>query len=188
MRVLWSGGKSYRGRFYGYRAGELDELASMGGPLRARIPIWVVAVWPRPKSMNRGLRCEGVVPQYEGAGDEEQPEHAQAVREWLDRHGGGGIDLVAQGETPADDPEAARASVADWAGAGCTWWLETRWEMPHGSAERMGQVRDRLARRATRAGLAPATCDSDGSWVRYSLDRERSELDPESEGRAPAAR
>jgi hypothetical protein len=85
IRVLWEGGKSYHGRFYDYKAGELDELTSMGAPLRPRIPIWVVAVWPRPKSMNRALRCEGVVPQYEGLGDdEEQPGHAKAVREWLD--------------------------------------------------------------------------------------------------------
>jgi hypothetical protein len=56
-----------------------------------------------------------------------------------------GIDLVAQGETPADDSEAARALIASWAEAGCTWWLETRWEMPHGAAERMRQVRERLA-------------------------------------------
>jgi alkanesulfonate monooxygenase SsuD/methylene tetrahydromethanopterin reductase-like flavin-dependent oxidoreductase (luciferase family) len=145
IRVLWEGGKSYHGRFYDYEAGELDELTSMGGPLRPRIPIWVVAVWPRPKSMNRALRCEGVVPQYEGLGDDAHPEHANAVREWLDGHGGSGIDVVAQGETPADDAEAARALVADWAEAGCTWWLETRWEMPHGAAERMRQVRERLA-------------------------------------------
>jgi hypothetical protein len=145
MRVLWEGGKSYRGRFYEYEAGELDELTTMGGPLRSQIPIWVVAVWPRPKSMNRALRCEGVVPQYEGLGYDAQPEHARAVREWLDGRGGSGIDLVAQGETPADDPDVAGALVAGWADVGCTWWLETRWEMPHGTQERMRQVRERLA-------------------------------------------
>ncbi|MHB1986999.1 MAG: LLM class flavin-dependent oxidoreductase [Acidimicrobiales bacterium] len=145
MRVLWEGGTSYHGRFYEYEAGELGELSSMGGPLRSRIPIWVVAVWPRPKSMHRALRCEGVVPQYEGIGDDAQPEHARAIREWLDARGGSRIDVVAQGETPADDPWAARALVAGWEDVGCTWWLETRWETPHGSAERMLEVRARLA-------------------------------------------
>lgn len=145
MRVLWEGGKHYRGRFYEYQAGELDELTSMGGPARPRIPIWVVAVWPRPKSMHRALRCEGVVPQYEGVEDDGRPEHARAVRDWLAQRGGSGIDLVAQGETPADDAEEARHVVADWAEAGCTWWLETRWEMPHGAPDRMVQVRERLA-------------------------------------------
>jgi alkanesulfonate monooxygenase SsuD/methylene tetrahydromethanopterin reductase-like flavin-dependent oxidoreductase (luciferase family) len=145
MRTLWGGGKSYHGRFYDYEAGPLDELSSVGAPVQTRIPIWVVAVWSRPKSMNRALRCDGVVPQYEGLGDDATPEHARAVHEWLATRGGSAIEVVAQGETPADDPQAANASVRGWAAAGCTWWLETRWEMPHGSAERMRQVGERLA-------------------------------------------
>lgn len=144
IHTLWEGGRSYHGHFYDYEVGELDELSSMGAPLRPRIPIWVVAVWPRPKSMNRALRCDGVVPQYHGLGGDPQPEHARAVREWLDEHGGSRLDLVADGETAANDPDAARSQVARWAEAGCTWWLETRWEMPHGAAERMLQVRERL--------------------------------------------
>jgi hypothetical protein len=67
------------------------------------------------------------------------------VRAWLDEREGSDLDVVAQGETPADDPAAARAKVARWAEAGCTWWLETRWELPHGSTERMEQVQERLA-------------------------------------------
>lgn len=144
MRTLWEGGTSYHGRFYDYDAGPLDELASMGAPVRPRVPIWVVGVWPRPKSMRRALRCEGVVPQYGGT-DDATPEHARAVRAWLDARGGSAIDLTAEGATPADDPESAGAVVAGWAEAGCTWWLETNWEMPHGTPERMRQVRDRLA-------------------------------------------
>ena len=145
IRTLWEGGTSYHGRHYDYQAGEMDELTRMGAPLRPRIPVWVVGVWPRPKSMSRVLRCEGVVPQYEGLGYDAQPEEARAVRAWLDERGGSGLDVVAQGETPAGDPAAAAAKVARWAAAGCTWWLETRWELPHGSAERMEQVRERLA-------------------------------------------
>ncbi|MGH8979622.1 MAG: LLM class flavin-dependent oxidoreductase [Acidimicrobiales bacterium] len=145
MRTLWAGGSRFEGRYYTYRAGELDELASMGAPARPRIPIWVVAVWPRPKSMRRALRCEGVVPQYAAEGHDAGPEDALALRRWLDEHGARGADLVVDGETSATDPGAGRDVVAGWAAAGCTWWLETRWEMPHGSPERMQQVRERLA-------------------------------------------
>jgi hypothetical protein len=28
-------------------------------------------------------------------------------------------------------------SAGLWADAGCTWWLETRWELPHDAAERL---------------------------------------------------
>jgi hypothetical protein len=27
-----------------------------------RVPIWVVGAWPRPKSMRRVLRCDGLLP------------------------------------------------------------------------------------------------------------------------------
>lgn len=151
MRALWGGGSSYHGQFYDYEAGSLDELSSMGAPLRPRVPIWVVGVWPRPKSMRRALRCEGIVPQYQGLDGDAAPEHARAVREWLDERGGSAVEIVAEGETPADDPRAAAATAAGWAEAGCTWWLESRWEMPHGAPERMQQVRDRLAAGPPRA-------------------------------------
>jgi alkanesulfonate monooxygenase SsuD/methylene tetrahydromethanopterin reductase-like flavin-dependent oxidoreductase (luciferase family) len=55
------------------------------------------------------------------------------------------IDVVAQGETPAHDPSNAAAKVRPWAQAGCTWWLETRWELPHESAERLAEIRERIA-------------------------------------------
>ena len=154
IRVLWEGGKRYHGRFYDYEAGELDELTSMGRPLRQRIPIWVVAVWPRPKSMNRALRCEGVVPQYEGAGDDEQPRARPA-----DVPGNRWTGMVAPESTSwrraKRQPMIRRLPgpwSADWAQAGCTWWLETRWEMPHGAAERMRQVTKRLAAGPPRPG------------------------------------
>ena len=53
--------------------------------------------------------------------------------------------MLAGGETPPDVPGAARAEVAPWADAGCTWWMETRWEMPHNSDERMAQISERIA-------------------------------------------
>ena len=64
---------------------------------------------------------------------------------WLaKRSDGRQHDILAEGETPPDDPAAASALLGPWAKAGCTWWLETRWETPHNSPERMQQVHDRL--------------------------------------------
>src|SRR5436190_612961 len=60
--------------------------------------------------------------------------------------------VVAQGETLAGDPSAAASAVVPWVEAGATWWLETRWDMPHHSTERMRQVRDRLAAGPPRVG------------------------------------
>jgi alkanesulfonate monooxygenase SsuD/methylene tetrahydromethanopterin reductase-like flavin-dependent oxidoreductase (luciferase family) len=144
IRTLWEGGTSYHGQHYHY-ATDRDDLTRAARPVADRIPIWVVAVWPRPKSMRRVLRCDGVIPQYSLDRDP-VPDDARAARSWLAGHGAAaGLDMVAEGETPAGDPAVASALVTPWARAGCTWWLETRWEMPHDSADRMADVRARLA-------------------------------------------
>jgi hypothetical protein len=141
IRELWAGRSSYQGEHYTYECPR-DDLTKVAKPVQERIPIWVVGVWPRPKSMRRVLRCDGVLPQYSGEGS---PDDLRAVRAWLDERGApADLDVIAEGETPTDDPGAAAAQVAPWADAGATWWLETNWEMPHNSAERMQEVRSRV--------------------------------------------
>jgi alkanesulfonate monooxygenase SsuD/methylene tetrahydromethanopterin reductase-like flavin-dependent oxidoreductase (luciferase family) len=125
IRVLWDGGSSYHGRFYDY-ASEQDDLTQVGRPVQDRIPIWVVGAWPRPKSMRRVLRCNGIVPQYDLDGREGTPDDLRELRAWLTEHGARpDIDVIAEGETPADSAGAS-AVVTPWVDAGCTWWLETR--------------------------------------------------------------
>ena len=144
MRALWAGSTSYHGPHYDYETGR-DDLNRACQPVQERIPVWVVGVWPRPKSMRRVLRCDGIIPEFEVEGREPGPDDARAARDWLTAHGAGpGLDMVAEGETPADDPEAAAAQLAPWADAGCTWWLETRWEMPHDSPQRMREITERI--------------------------------------------
>jgi len=144
IRALWDGQNSYRGQHYRYQTGRLD-LTRAARPVQQRIPLWVVGVWPRPKSLRRALRCDGIVPQYQVDGRDPGPNDARALRQWLTDHGAGpGFDIVMDGETPAADPAAAAATTRPWAEAGCTWWLETRWEMPHDSPERMAGIRARI--------------------------------------------
>ncbi|HEY2507964.1 MAG TPA: LLM class flavin-dependent oxidoreductase [Streptosporangiaceae bacterium] len=137
IRTLWAGGRSYHGKHYRYQTGRLD-LAAAARPVQQRIPIWVVGVWPAPKSMRRALRCDGVIPQYRHDDREPAPPDAAAVRAWLDENGAApGFDVLADGETPAEDPAAAAAVITGWADAGCTWWLETRWEARDTMRERI---------------------------------------------------
>jgi hypothetical protein len=88
--------------------------------------------------MQRVLRCDGIIPQYAPADGEPGPHHAAEVRQWLTGQGlPAGFDVIADGETPAGDAAAAAAAVAPWAAAGCTWWLETRWEARDEFRERL---------------------------------------------------
>jgi alkanesulfonate monooxygenase SsuD/methylene tetrahydromethanopterin reductase-like flavin-dependent oxidoreductase (luciferase family) len=143
MRTLWAGETSYHGRHYEYECGRRD-LNEVARPVQERVPIWVVGVWPRPRSMRRVLRCDGVIPQYNLDRDA-GPDDVRALRAWLDERGARpDLDVIAEGETPADDAAAATATVKPWAEAGATWWLETRWEMPHHSEDRMSQIQERI--------------------------------------------
>ena len=156
LQELWSGSQHHRGNAYQFEC-DLPDQIQVGRPVQERIPIWVVGVWPVERSMRRVLRCDGVVPQYNLDGREELPDDARAVHDWLRAHGAReGFDVVAQGETPAA-ADAASSIVQPWADAGCTWWLETNWEMPHHVSERMDQVRQRIAAGppTTRRGAAP---------------------------------
>ena len=146
---LWAGDLRFAGRHYAVDLEARDDLAAVAAPVQQpRIPIWVVGAWPRPKSMRRVLRCDGLLPACmdETGFRETTPDDIRAIRDWLDEQGGTrpGFDIVVEGETPAGDPAGAGAIVAPWAEAGCTWWLEARWEMPHHTPERMRQVRERL--------------------------------------------
>ena len=144
VRALWDGELEYHGTNYELAFAQRDQI-DVGVPVQERIPIWVVAAWPRPKSMRRALRCDGIVPQFAGEDDYGSPDEIRDIRRWLAEHGAPpDLDLIAQGETPTSDRGAARDQVAAWERAGCTWWLETRWELPHHAARRMEQVRARL--------------------------------------------
>jgi hypothetical protein len=145
VRLLWAGGTSYHGRYYDYECSR-DDLVSVARPVQARIPIWVVGVWPRPRSMRRVLRCDGIVPQYDLGNRDATPDDVRSLRAWLIERGARpDLDITTEGETPAGDRATALARVAPWADAGCTWWMETRWAMPHHTEERMREIEQRLA-------------------------------------------
>ena len=145
MRTVWRGGDRYDGAHYHYRAGAFD-LAAMVRPVQQPIPIWVAARWPRPKSLRRALRCQGILPEFMPDGREREPADVRALRAWLAEHDAPSrMDVVIDGETSADDPAGAAAQVKAWAEAGATWWLETRWGMPDTERERIGQLTERLA-------------------------------------------
>jgi alkanesulfonate monooxygenase SsuD/methylene tetrahydromethanopterin reductase-like flavin-dependent oxidoreductase (luciferase family) len=139
MRTLWSGGRRFEGSHFRYAVGS-DDLGEVARPVQERVPIWVVGVWPKLKSMRRVVKCDGIIPGHGGG-----PDAVREMRSWLSAEGAPpGLDVLAEGETPAGSPSEAAAIVAPWADAGCTWWMETRWQTPD-DADRAALVRERIA-------------------------------------------
>jgi len=104
-----------------------------------RIPIWVVGAWPSKKSMARALRWDGLLPTVlkpgVGAG-QASPEELKRMVEYMreQRTADTPYDVVVEGETPGDQPAAAREILKPWVAAGATWWTETRWNVNRDAA------------------------------------------------------
>lgn len=129
---LWSGQPfSFSGKHY-----HVDEVRFVPTPIQQpRIPVWVVGVWPKTKSMERVLRWDGLLPAMQdekGQYAAPQPDDIRAMRAFLAEHrlGGPPIDIVYEGETPGDNPEKAASIVRPYAEAGITWWLDAMWGSP----------------------------------------------------------
>jgi alkanesulfonate monooxygenase SsuD/methylene tetrahydromethanopterin reductase-like flavin-dependent oxidoreductase (luciferase family) len=130
LERAWSGEPfSYQGKHY-----QMAEMAFRPPSLQQpRIPIWVVALWPRPKSVDRALRHDGIMPYLvddNGAPRAATPEDIHAIAAAARERKGEGepFDIVLDGNTPANDPAAARDHVRPLADAGATWWIESPWE------------------------------------------------------------
>jgi alkanesulfonate monooxygenase SsuD/methylene tetrahydromethanopterin reductase-like flavin-dependent oxidoreductase (luciferase family) len=124
LEGLWSGQPfGFEGRHYRFA-----EMTFQPTPIqRPRIPIWVVGVWPHERSMRRTLRWDGIYAQVDGV-DAVREIVAWAEREWPAATRDRPWDVVVEGRTPGDDPEAATATVAAYEAAGATWWIEADWE------------------------------------------------------------
>ncbi|HKS90679.1 MAG TPA: LLM class flavin-dependent oxidoreductase [Tepidiformaceae bacterium] len=131
---LWRGQPfSYSGKHY--TVGETSFQPPDPPVQQPRIPIWVVGAWPRPKSMRRALRYDGILPNVmDESGEHRQaaPADITAIAEYVREHRWveAPFEIIQEGQTPGDDPEKAAAIVRPWAEAGATWWLEAMWDQP----------------------------------------------------------
>jgi len=138
---LWSGEPfSYDGEHY-----HIKEMTFLPKPVQSpRIPIWAVGAWQRKKSMQRTLRCDGIIPakmDASGSFSDMTPDDLRAMQAYIEeqRTLTTPFDIVIEGETPGDDAAKAASIVQPLADAGLTWWLEAIWQTPEteGGAEGM---------------------------------------------------
>ncbi|HEY3291495.1 MAG TPA: LLM class flavin-dependent oxidoreductase [Anaerolineae bacterium] len=134
---LWRGQPfNYSGKHYTVR-----ETTFMPPPQpvhKPRIPIWVVGAWPRPVSMLRALRYDGLLPAVMQADStvrmgpptfEELRQMTAYVKDSRPSDKGP-FDFVIEGRTPGDDPSSAALITRNWEDAGATWWIEASWTTP----------------------------------------------------------
>lgn len=129
LERFWTGEPvTYAGKHY-----QVDDMQLLPRPVNGRIPIWTVAAWPKPKSMARAVRLDGIIP-----ADTTDPNlapaatiRAKTVRDiaaWMREHRETDLpfDLVCEGTT-SGDPATDRDTLQPLADAGATWFIESRW-------------------------------------------------------------
>jgi alkanesulfonate monooxygenase SsuD/methylene tetrahydromethanopterin reductase-like flavin-dependent oxidoreductase (luciferase family) len=123
MTALWSGEEI---TFLGEHV-TVDAVRMPLTPLqRPRIPVWCAARWPAPRQFRRAARWDGVMPTHRayGRGETMPPEDlataVAAVAEHRDPEAGP-FDVVLEGRTAPGD---GAGTVAPYAEAGLTWWVE----------------------------------------------------------------
>lgn len=121
---LWKGKPvSFKGRHY-----QVDKLSMVPVPVQSpRIPVWVVGVWHKQKSMDRVVNWDGIIPQKYKSMKRVTPEEVSAMKQFIDerRDSPTPFDIIVGGDTPGNNPEKAVKKVRPFAKAGATWWMES---------------------------------------------------------------
>jgi alkanesulfonate monooxygenase SsuD/methylene tetrahydromethanopterin reductase-like flavin-dependent oxidoreductase (luciferase family) len=141
LQLAWTGKPfSYAGAHY-----QLDNVVFWPPAIQQpRIPLWAVGAWPRPKSMARTARLDGIVPSI--ADDpfrQLTPDEIRDIVDWERAHRDTDVpfDVVLEGVSPADDAEWVESTLRPLATAGATWWIESRWEAPNDPATLLERIR-----------------------------------------------
>jgi luciferase-like monooxygenase len=121
---LWSGKPfSFSGEHY-----QVQEMTMLPAPVQSpRIPVWVPGVWTKPKSMQRALKWDGIIPQKYKSMDRMTPDEVRELKQFVDKNraSSGSFDIVVGGTTPGGNRKRAVATVQAFEDAGATWWLES---------------------------------------------------------------
>ncbi|NUM46654.1 MAG: LLM class flavin-dependent oxidoreductase [Anaerolineales bacterium] len=123
----------YEGKHYRLKLSLMDEMHYPPKPVQQpRIPLWAVGFWPRKKSMQRTLKCDGIIPEKlsaEGKAEDVTPEDIRAVKAYVEanRTLTTPFEIVMNGRTTELDPVERQEKLRAWKEAGVTWWIEGLW-------------------------------------------------------------
>lgn len=120
----------YDGRHYHLKLTLVDEMHYPPRPVQQpRIPLWVVGMWPRKKSMQRILKADGIIVEKrssEGAGEEATPTDICEIKTYVgaNRTLATPFDIVVSGKTVGLSPTEQQDKLLPRQEAGLTWWIE----------------------------------------------------------------
>jgi hypothetical protein len=115
----------YDGKHHHLKLTLLDEQHYPPRPVQQpRIPLWVVGIWPRKKSMRRVLKCDGII--VEKTGEEVTPADICEIKSYVDanRTLTTPFDIVVVGKPVGLNHAQVQEKLLPRKEAGLTWWIE----------------------------------------------------------------
>ncbi len=124
----------YDGKYYQVKLTLLDEQyyppKSVQQP---RIPLWAPLIWPREKSKQRILKCDGLFAEKWSPDGKPEAVTLQDIREMkayveANRTLTTPFDIVIGSKTVEMKNIQPKDKILPWAEAGATWWIEELWD------------------------------------------------------------
>jgi alkanesulfonate monooxygenase SsuD/methylene tetrahydromethanopterin reductase-like flavin-dependent oxidoreductase (luciferase family) len=127
---LWRGKPySFSGQHY-----TVKKMTMLPRPLqKPRIPLWVVGVWPKQKSVNRALKWDGIIVQTYREDKRSMPvttpDDIRDIKRYVEKHRKkrAPFEIITGVPTPGKNRQKAVAMVQPFLEAGATWWLDALW-------------------------------------------------------------
>ncbi len=130
----------YDGKHYHLKLTQLDVMHYPPKPIQQpRIPLWCVGISNRKKSIQRVLKCDGVIVEKvnaDGKPSDVLPEDVCQIKAYVDanRTLTTPFDIVLNGKVSDLSPAETRGKLLPLIEAGATWWIEGLWETTEESA------------------------------------------------------
>lgn len=141
----------YDGKHYHLKLTEMDLQHYPPKPVQQpRIPLWVPGLWPHKKSMQRAMKCDGVLVEKrnaEGQWEAANPADIREMKAYITAYRTltTPFDIVVIGKTSGLSQAQAQEQMQAWEEAGITWWVEDMFsESAEGAKERIRQGTPKL--------------------------------------------
>ena len=119
----------YSGKHYHLKLTQLDEMHYPPRPVQLpRVPLWCVGIWPRKKSLQRTLKCDGII--VEKVGQEVTPADLCEIKAYVDanRTLSSSFEIVLNGKVADLNQSQLQDKLMPLIEAGATWWIEGLWD------------------------------------------------------------
>lgn len=124
----------YDGRHYHLKLTQMDLMHYPPKPVQQpRVPLWCVGIWPREKSMQRTLKCDGVIAEERNPDNKQvniTPQDICEIKTYVDanRTLSTPFDIVLNGKVADLGHSELQEKLLPLIEAGATWWIEGLWE------------------------------------------------------------